>query len=59
MDLDDPFIDVDGHDKQGASFGQSSIFGLSAAAANVTDPGGAPVIVATRLRDTDATGMVL
>ncbi len=32
---------------------------LSAAAAKVTAPGGAPVIVATRLRDTDATGMVL
>ncbi len=43
-------IEVHGHGKQGASFGYSGVRGLNASAATVTAPGGAPVIVATRLR---------
>ncbi len=43
-------IEVHGHGKQGASFGDSGVRGLNASAGTVTAPGGAPVIVATRLR---------
>jgi hypothetical protein len=50
VDLDDTIIEVPGHGKQGASFGYSGLRGLNAAAATVTAPGDAPVIVATRLR---------
>ena len=50
VDLDDTIIEVHGHGKQGASFGYTGVRGLNASAATVTAPGGAPVIVATRLR---------
>ena len=43
-------VEVHGHGKQGASFGYTGVRGLNASAATVTAPGGAPVIVATRLR---------
>ena len=42
-------VEVHGHGKQGASFGYTGARGLNASAATVTAPGGAPVIVATRL----------
>ena len=50
VDLDDTIVEVHGHGKQGASFGYTGVRGLNASAATVTAPGGAPVIVATRLR---------
>jgi hypothetical protein len=50
VDLDDTIVEVHGHGKQGASFGYSGVRGLNAAAATLTAPGGAPVIIATRLR---------
>ena len=43
-------MEVHGHGKQGASFGYTGVRGLNASAATVTAPGGAPVIVASRLR---------
>jgi hypothetical protein len=43
-------VEVHGHGKQGASFGYTGVRGLNASAATVSAPGGAPVIVATRLR---------
>jgi hypothetical protein len=50
VDLDDTIIEVHGHGKLGASFGYSGVRGLNASAATVTAPGGATVIVASRLR---------
>jgi hypothetical protein len=54
VDLDGTVVEVHGQGKQGASFGYSGVRGLNAAAATVTAPGGAPVIVTTRLRQGSA-----
>jgi hypothetical protein len=50
VDVDDTVIEVHGHAKQGAGFGYNKVRGLNALLATVTVPGGAPVIVAQRLR---------
>ncbi|MDP9821168.1 hypothetical protein J2S59_003890 [Nocardioides massiliensis] len=50
VDVDDTIIEVHGYAKQGAGFGYSGVRGLNALLATLTVPGGAPVVVAQRLR---------
>ncbi len=50
VDLDDSIVQVHGHAKQGAGFGYTSVRGLNVLLATATTNGGAPVIVAQRLR---------
>ena len=50
VDVDDTVVGVHGHAKQGAGFGYNQIRGLNALLATVSVAGGAPVIVAQRLR---------
>ncbi|MDP9823257.1 hypothetical protein J2S59_003066 [Nocardioides massiliensis] len=50
VDVDDTIIEVHGYAKQGAGFGYSGVRGLNALLATLTVAGGAPVVVAQRLR---------
>ena len=50
VDVDDTIIEVHGYAKQGAGFGYTKVRGLNALLATATNPGGAPVVVAQRLR---------
>ncbi len=50
LDLDDTVMPVHGYAKQGAGFGYSGVRGLNVVLATVSTAGGAPVIVAQRLR---------
>ena len=50
VDIDDTIIEVHGHAKQGAGFGYSGVRGLNALLGTLTVTGGAPVILAQRLR---------
>jgi hypothetical protein len=50
VDVDDTVIEVHGHGKQGAGFGDNKVRGLNALPATVSTARTAPVIVAQRLR---------
>jgi Transposase DDE domain group 1 len=50
LDVDDTIRATYGYAKQGAGYGYSGVKGLNALLAALSTPGGAPVIVATRLR---------
>ena len=50
VDVDDTIIEVEGHLKQGASFGYSGVRGLNAVIAVASAPQTAPVVLAQRLR---------
>jgi hypothetical protein len=50
VDVDDTVIEVHGYAKQGAGFGYTRVRGLNALLATAATPGGAPVVVAQRLR---------
>lgn len=50
VDVDDTIIEVEGHLKQGASFGSSGVRGLNAVLAVASTPGCAPVVLTQRLR---------
>lgn len=50
VDVDDTIIEVHGHAKQGAGFGYTRVRGLNALIATLTTSGGAPLVLAQRLR---------
>jgi hypothetical protein len=50
LDVDDTIRATYGYAKQGAGYGYSGVKGLNALLATLSAPGGAPMIVATRLR---------
>jgi len=50
VDVDDTIIEVHGHAKQGVGFGYTRVRGLNALLGTLTVTGGAPMIVAQRLR---------
>lgn len=50
VDVDDTIIEVHGHAKQGAGFGYTRVRGLNALIATLTTSGGAPLVIAQRLR---------
>jgi hypothetical protein len=50
LDVDDTIRATYGYAKQGAGYGYSGVKGLNALIAALSTPGGAPLIVATRLR---------